>query len=51
MHLGSLTDEELIALVRVNENATEMERELAARLALLIDEIEYLEQKLTEKDE
>lgn len=39
-HLASLTDEELIARVRVSQVATAMERELARRLADAVDNIE-----------
>ena len=49
-HLGSLTDEELIARVRVSQAATVLEKELARRLADARDEIEDLETELTEKD-
>ena len=39
MHLGSMTDEELIALVRVRNEllVTDLETELAKRLAAAID--------------
>lgn len=45
-HLGSLTDEELIARVRVSQVTSALERELARRLADAIDEIEDLEQEI-----
>ena len=48
--LGSLTSEELIALVRVKQDATELERELAQALASALDEIEELEQQMKEMD-
>lgn len=48
-HLGSLTDEELIARVRVSQVATAMEREIARRLARAVDEIESLELELEEE--
>ena len=50
-HLGSLTDEELIARVRVSKTATPLEKELARRLADARDEIEDLEEEIADKGE
>lgn len=50
-HLGSLTDEELIARVRVSQISTPLERELSRRLADAIDCLEQerdLEQEIEE---
>jgi Uri superfamily endonuclease len=41
-HLGSLSDEELIARTRISMTAGSMERELARRLADALDQIEGL---------
>lgn len=48
-HLGSLTDEELIARVRVSQVATPLERELARRLADARDELEELEKEIHDR--
>lgn len=45
-HLGSLTDEELIARVRISQVADPMERELARRLASRLDELEALYEEI-----
>lgn len=47
-HLASLTDEELIALVRTQLDlvTSELERELAKRLAAAADEIAFLQEEL-----
>lgn len=49
-HLGSLTDEELIARVRVSQISTPLERELSRRLADAIDNLE-LDRDLTSEIE
>ena len=49
-HLGSLTDEELIARVRVSQITTPLERELSRRLADAIDNLE-LDRDLTSEIE
>ena len=50
-HLRSLTDEELIARVRVSQVATSLEKELARRLADACDQIEDLEEEIADKGE
>lgn len=44
MNLRTLTNEELIRAVLNNEHFTELEKELATRLAYAIDSIERMEE-------
>ena len=41
--LSSLTNEELITLVETMESPTDLERELALRLGLALDTLDYAE--------
>ena len=52
MHLPNLTDEELIAFVRTQLDlvTSDLERELADRLAAALDEIERLNTELQNQD-